>query len=108
MVLSKYCTSSRGVYFMSLVSILSIVFVFLTMIGMKEMHRDRSTDMMLVILFIIFYTFAWIVEEVNMTCMLAQMVPSHCQSLVESCRSAVSRLSTIVASLSAPLVVPYL
>ena len=55
-----------------------------------------------------FWIFAWIIEEVIIRCMLAKMVPSHCQSFTESSRNAVARLSTIVASITAPLSIPFL
>jgi len=108
MVMSKYCTGSRGVYIMSIVCIVFNIILFLSMTGMKMFSRNKPRDVVLMICFIISYAFGWVIEEVIVRCMLAKMVPSHCQSFTESCRNAVSRSSTIFASVSAPLVLPFL
>ena len=40
--------------------------------------------------------------------MLAKMVPSNSQSFTESCRNALARTGNILASVTAPLVLPFL
>ena len=108
MVMSKYCTGSLGVYIMSIVCIVFNIILFVSMSAMKVWSRNQVRDIVLMTCFIISYAFGWVIEEVIVRCMLAKMVPSHCQSFTESCRNAVSRSSTIVASVSAPLVLPFL
>ena len=103
-----YCTGGRGVYLMSLVCILFNIIMFIAMICMRLCARDISRDVVFMVIFMVSYVFGWVIEEVIIRCMLAKMVPSHCQSFTESCRNAVSRSSTIVASVSAPLVLDVL
>jgi len=108
MLMSKYCTGSRGVYNMSIICITAIILGMVLIIAMKMFERNMTRDIVLMSLLVISYVFAWIIEEVSIRCMLAKMVPSHCQSFTESSRNAVSRCSTIVASVTAPLVIPFL
>ena len=109
MIISGYCNIPKGVYIMSIVSIIFIITYLLSMIGIK-MCRPCSEiiDIVLMVCFIISFFIGWVIEAVIVRCMLAKMVPSHCQSFTESCRNAVSRFATILASVSSPLMMPYL
>ena len=69
---------------------------------------NQLYTIIMIITFTVCNAFAWIVEEVSMRRWLAAMVPSHCQSFAEGCRNGISRSSTILASLVAPLVVSHL
>ena len=84
------------------------ILMFVTTILMKIWSRDHWRDIILVLFFVLFWVFSWIIEEVIMRCMLAKMVPSTTQSFVETLRNGVSRVSTILASITAPLVMNFL
>lgn len=104
LVMSKYCSTDKKVYAMTIVSIVSIVFMFSTLILMKLFARVLWRDIFFMSLFILAYSTGWIVEEVMVRSMLAKMVPSSCQSFAESLRNGVSRTSTVLASVTSPLV----
>ena len=92
-----------AVYNMSVVCIAAIVLMFATIIALAVLPRNTSRDIVLMVLFVVFWVFSWIIEEVIMRCMLAKMVPSCTQSFVETLRNGASRVSTIVASITAPM-----
>lgn len=108
MIMAKFCTTDRGVYIMSVICIVAQIIMFGTSIAMKLFERDLTRDIVLIVMFVVSWVFSWIIEEVIIRCMLAKMVPSNAQSFVETMRNGVSRLSTIFASISAPLVLPFL
>ena len=108
MIMSLYCTSEGSVYVMSIVCMLFNILMILSMLGIKVLQRNLQRDVCLMTCFITGYVFAWCIEVVIMRCMLAKMVPSHCQSFTESCRNGVAKVSTILASVTAPLLLPYL
>ena len=78
----------------------------LVLIGVLQ--RDGSRDVVLMVFFLIFWSFAWCLEEVLLRSLTSAIVPSSVQSFTEATRAGVARLSTIVAALTAPLLTSYL
>ena len=107
-LMSEYCTTDRRVYIMSIVCIVAQLIMFVTMIIMKLIGRKIATDSILMFVFVVSWIFPWLLEEVILRSMLSKMVPSHSQSFVEGLRNAVSKISTILASISVAFVLPYL
>lgn len=105
LILSKYCTSQRAVYYLSLVCIVLQLVLFVVMIAMKRLERNLERDILLMLLFMIGYIFSWFIEQVLLRGMVAKMVPSNIQSFTEALRNVLSRSGTVIASLTAAFVV---
>jgi hypothetical protein len=108
MLMSKYCTTDRAVYVMTVISIIAQMCMLFVIIAMKLLPRNLSRDIVLMVLLLLFGAFGWFIEEVLLSWMLVQMVPSNCQSFTNSLRNGVSRFSEIAAAISAPIILPYL
>ena len=108
MIMSKYCTKDRTVYIISIICIFTQISMFLVITIIKISERNLTRDIICITFFVILCAVSWMVEEVLIRCMLAKMVPSNCQSFTETIRNAMSRLSTIVASITCPLVIGYM
>lgn len=107
-VMAKYCIGEQAVYTSALISILMQMLMYCLMITLKMTSRDKTRDLIIVCFFVVCFSVAWFIEEVLIRCMLAKMVPSNCQSFTETIRNGCSRTSTVIASLTAPLVIPFL
>merc|ERR1712080_697131 len=102
--IAVFITSQRNMYIVSLVSIITIILASAGMGVIVVLQRNHIRDTILMIMtFSFFCIFAWIVEENGTRNMLAKMAPSHCQSLAESLRAGIFKTSSVVASLTAPL-----
>lgn len=106
MLMSKYCTTDKAVYAMTIISILAQICMLCVIISMKLLPRNLSRDIMLMVLLLLFGAFGWFIEEVLLSWMLVQMVPANCQSFTNSLRNGVSRFSEIAAAVSAPVILP--
>jgi len=106
MLMSKYCTTDKAVYAMTIISILAQICMLCVIICMKLLPRNLSRDIMLMVLLLLFGAFGWFIEEVLLSWMLVQMVPANCQSFTNSLRNGVSRFSEIAAAVSAPVILP--
>ena len=54
------------------------------------------------------YILTWVIDEVLVKSIMSQMVPSHMNSFVEGLRNGWAKSARIVASFSAPLLLPFL
>lgn len=106
MLMSKYCTTDRAVYVMTIISIVAQMCMLFVIISMKLLPRNLSRDILLMVLLLLFGAFGWFIEEVLLSWMLVQMVPSNCQSFTNSLRNGVSRFSEIAAAITAPIILP--
>ena len=104
MIFSRLCTSNFWVSNMTIICILLQMTGFGACIAMKIFPRNFTTDVILMIAFLVCYIFIWFIEEVLLRCILANMVPSHVQSFTESLRNGFSRAATVLAALTAPMV----
>lgn len=107
MLMSKYCTTDKAVYIMTIISIIAQLCMLSVIISMKLLPRNLSRDIMLMALLLLFGAFGWFIEEVLLSWMLVQMVPANCQSFTNSLRNGLSRFSEIAAAVSAPVVLPH-
>jgi len=105
---SKFCTTNKSVYWTCIFCIVSQVIAFSILIMLKVLERNFMRDVILYIIFLIMYIFMWFIEEVLLRSLVAKMVPSYIQSFTEGLRNGCSRLSTIVAALTAPLAFSYI
>ena len=104
MIFSRLCTSNFWVSNMTIICISLQMVGFGLFIAMKLFPRNFTTDVILMIAFLVSYIFVWFIEEVLLRCILAKMVPSHVQSFTESLRNGFSRAATVLAALTAPMV----
>ncbi|XP_057306268.1 uncharacterized protein LOC130644586 [Hydractinia symbiolongicarpus] len=100
LILSKYCTSKRAVYYVSLVCIVFQLVLFVIMIAMKRLERNLERDVTLMVLFMIGYIFVWFIEMVLLRTMVAKMVPSNIQRFTEALRKVLSGSGTVIAALT--------
>ena len=104
MIFSRLCTGNSSVSNMTTICIFLQMVGFGLFIAMKVFPRNFTTDVILMIAFLVCYIFVWFIEEVLLRCILAKMVPSHVQSFTESLRNGFSRAATVLAALTAPMV----
>ena len=104
MIFSRLCTSDSWISNMTIICILLQMVGFGLFIAMKIFPRNVATDVILMIGFLVCYIFVWFIEEVLLTCILAKMVSSHVQSFTESLRNGFSRAATVLAAVTAPMV----
>ena len=103
MILSRLCTSNFWVCNMTIICILLQMVGFGLFTVVKIFLRNVTTDVILMIPFLVYYIFVWFMEEVLLTCILAMMVSSHVQSFTESLRNGFSRAATVLAAVIAPM-----
>ena len=104
MILPRLCTSNFWVCNMTIICILLQMVGFGLFTVVKIFLRNVTTDGILMIPFLVCYIFVWFIEEVLLTCILAMMVSSHVQSFTESLRNGFSRAATVLAAVTAPMV----
>lgn len=107
MVSSKICVTDRAVYNMMIISIVSIVLLFVIVILLHFLKRHKAVSILLMSVFVIFLGLGWFVEEVLIRCTLAKMVPSNYQSFVEALRHGVSQAGMILAAVTVPIFLRY-
>ena len=78
--------------------------MFACLIVLTHLRRDETSDVILMLVLLVFYLASLVMEAVILRCMLSKMVPSSVQSFVESLRTGVMQLSTVLASIAAPFV----
>ena len=107
-LLSKFCVSQKSVYITCIFCVLCQIIVFGLFIAMKQLDRNFTRDVVLMILFLLAFRFVWFLDEVILRNMISRMVPSDLQCLTESLRNGMSRISSILAAITAPLILTYL
>ena len=106
--MSKFCTTDEASYKMCVIFSLFQLVDLCILIAMKELKRNFTRDIILMILFLFAYSFPWCMQDVLFKCIVAKMVPSNIQGFVESLRFAVCQIGSLVTALTAVLSVRYL
>ena len=106
--LSNVCTTDEASYKMCIICSLFQLVCLCILIAMKELNRNFTRDVILMISFLFTFTFSLCMQAVLFKCIVAKMVPSNIQGFVESLRFAVSKIGTLVTSLTTVLSLTYL
>ena len=104
LAMSKVCNSDKSLYYTGVVCIGTHICMFACLIVLTHLRRDETSDVILMLVLLVFYLASLVMEAVILRCMLSKMVPSSVQSFVESLRTGVMQLSTVLASIAAPFV----
>jgi hypothetical protein len=62
MVMSKYCTTERAVYTMTVVSLIAQVCMLAVIICIKVLPRELTRDVVWVVLLLLFGAFGWFID----------------------------------------------
>ena len=106
--LSKWCVSQKSIYNVCIFCSVCQLIVFGLFIAMKQLDRNFTRDIILMGLFLIPYLFVWYLDDVILRNMISKMVPSELQCFTESLRNGMSRVSSVLAAITAPLILIYL
>ena len=106
--LSKWCISKKSIYNTCIFCCLCLIIDFVLIIAINTLDRNFARDVALIILFLLANLFVWFLDEVILKNMTSRMVPSDLQCLTESIRSGMSSFSSILAALTAPMILTYL
>ena len=106
--LSKRCVSQKSIYNMCIFCSVCQLIVFGIFIAMKQLNRNFARDVLLMILVLIPYLFVWYLDDVILRNMISRMVPSDLQCFTEALRNGMSSVSSVLAAITAPLILTYL
>ena len=99
LLLSKFCTTNKRVYWVTLISIIFIIICLCLTILMRSITLTETNKIILIVIFQIAYTPVWFLDEITYSNMLTRIVQTDIQGFTESLRSGCSRVSYIMASL---------
>ena len=105
--LMKYCTSSRSIYFASLVCIVTQIITCCLLICFKTLERNKIRDIFMVALFLPSMTLGWCFDDALIRVLLANMVPSKIQSFSETLRAGVCKIAIVAGSFTVAVLLPW-
>ena len=102
------CTKGKRIYYLALMCYICVILLFTALELVHWTQRGLLVDVTILSSALVFSVFGWCLLDVLLRSILAKLVPSCIQGFTEVVRTTLAKASVIGASLTGPLLLPYL